>query len=120
MDFNVKRFVGEAGTAISRLVQVSVGRKHGPSPSPSQCLITLYIFITQFRVVSKLTEEKLGTSERTELDSHFETLLERSDSTRMWTEKLLKNSEAVLTPNPGDSYILSVSIYLAFVCTWAD
>ncbi|XP_059473239.1 endophilin-B1 isoform X2 [Neocloeon triangulifer] len=69
MDFNVKKFVGEAGTAFSRLVQ--------------------------------LTEEKLGTSERTELDSHFESLLERSDATKMWTEKLLKNSEAVLTPNPG-------------------
>ncbi|CAB3370093.1 Hypothetical predicted protein [Cloeon dipterum] len=69
MDFNVKKLVGEAGTAISRLVQ--------------------------------LTEEKLGTSERTELDSHFENLLERSDATKMWTEKLLKNTEAVLTPNPG-------------------
>lgn len=32
MDFNVKKFVGDAGTAISRLVQVSAGRKHGPSP----------------------------------------------------------------------------------------
>ncbi|XP_065344997.1 endophilin-B1 isoform X2 [Cloeon dipterum] len=69
MDFNVKKLVGDAGTAISRLVQ--------------------------------LTEEKLGTSERTELDSHFENLLERSDATKMWTEKLLKNTEAVLTPNPG-------------------
>jgi endophilin-B len=48
-----------------------------------------------------LTEEKLGTSERTELDAHFENLAERSDTTKAWTEKLLKDTEAVLTPNPG-------------------
>lgn len=49
-----------------------------------------------------MTEEKLGTSEKTELDSHFENLAERSDTTKMWTEKILRDTEAVLTPNPGN------------------
>ena len=57
----------------------------------------VFIFIT----VLQLTEEKLGTSEKTELDSHFENLVERSDTTKLWTEKILRNTEAVLTPNPG-------------------
>lgn len=70
MDFNVKKLVKEAGSALSRVVQ--------------------------------LTEEKLGTAEKTELDAQFENLAHRSDITKQWTEKLLKNTEAVLTPNPGN------------------
>uniref|UniRef100_A0A1B6CNB0 Uncharacterized protein n=1 Tax=Clastoptera arizonana TaxID=38151 RepID=A0A1B6CNB0_9HEMI len=70
MDFNVRKFVREAGTALSRVVQ--------------------------------LTEEKLGTSEKTELDAHFENLAERSDTTKQWTEKILRDTESVLTPNPGN------------------
>ena len=50
----------------------------------------------------QLTEEKLGTSEKTELDSHFETLAERADSTKKWTEKILGDTESVLIPNPGN------------------
>ncbi|KAL1124709.1 hypothetical protein AAG570_001333 [Ranatra chinensis] len=49
-----------------------------------------------------MTEEKLGTSEKTELDAHFENLSERADTTKQWTEKLLKDTESVLTPNPGN------------------
>lgn len=52
--------------------------------------------------ISQLTEEKLGTSEKTELDAHFENLSERAESTKVWTEKILRNTEAVLTPNPGN------------------
>lgn len=44
----------------------------------------------------------MGTSERTELDAHFESLADRADTTKLWTEKLLRNTEAVLTPNPGN------------------
>uniref|UniRef100_T1GHZ8 BAR domain-containing protein n=1 Tax=Megaselia scalaris TaxID=36166 RepID=T1GHZ8_MEGSC len=69
-DFNVKKLVKEAGTQLSRVVQ--------------------------------LTEEKLGTSERTELDSHFENLADRADCTKNWTEKMVKNTEAVLIPNPAN------------------
>lgn len=50
----------------------------------------------------QLTEEKLGTSERTELDSNLENLVERAECSRNWTEKIVKNSEAVLIPNPGN------------------
>lgn len=52
--------------------------------------------------VVQMTGEKLGTSEKTELDAHFENLAERSDTTKIWTEKILKDTEAVLTPNPGN------------------
>ncbi|XP_073987609.1 SH3 domain containing GRB2 like, endophilin-B isoform X2 [Rhodnius prolixus] len=52
--------------------------------------------------VVQLTGEKLGTSEKTELDAHFENLAERSDITKTWTEKILKNTESVLTPHPGN------------------
>lgn len=59
--------------------------------------------------VVQLTGEKLGTSEKTELDAHFENLAERSDITKTWTEKILKNTESVLTPHPGyrvEDYLL--------------
>ncbi|XP_055698349.1 endophilin-B1 isoform X4 [Phlebotomus papatasi] len=69
-DFNVKKLVKEAGSTLSRVVQ--------------------------------LTEEKLGTSEKTEFDSHFENLYERAECTKVWTEKLVRNTEAVLIPNPGN------------------
>ncbi|CAI9718193.1 endophilin-B1 isoform X4 [Octopus vulgaris] len=47
------------------------------------------------------TEEKLGQAEKTELDAHFENLLQRSEKTRQWTEKLLRSSETLLQPNPN-------------------
>uniref|UniRef100_A0A0K8TLL1 Putative sh3 domain protein sh3glb n=1 Tax=Tabanus bromius TaxID=304241 RepID=A0A0K8TLL1_TABBR len=55
-----------------------------------------------FSRVVQLTEEKLGTSEKTELDSHFENLSERAECTRNWTEKLVRDTESVLIPNPGN------------------
>ncbi|RWS23640.1 Endophilin-B1-like protein, partial [Leptotrombidium deliense] len=47
------------------------------------------------------TEERLGTSERTELDSHFELLSDSSDKTKYWTERIVSRTEAVLQPNPN-------------------
>lgn len=44
----------------------------------------------------------MGTSEKTELDAHFENLSERAECTKLWTEKILRNTESVLTPNPGN------------------
>ncbi|GAB1869039.1 Endophilin-B1 [Camponotus japonicus] len=55
-----------------------------------------------FSRVVQLTEETLGTSEKTELDAHLEHLAERANATKTWTEKILRNMEAVLTPNPGN------------------
>lgn len=51
----------------------------------------------------QLTEEKFHlTSDRTELDSHFEALIERGEATKNLTEKMAKDCEAVLVPNPGN------------------
>nr|CAI5825284.1 unnamed protein product [Callosobruchus analis] len=52
--------------------------------------------------VVQLTEEKLGTSEKTELDGHFENLWDRAENTKNYTEKIVRNAEAVLIPNPGN------------------
>ncbi|XP_017763196.1 PREDICTED: endophilin-B1 isoform X3 [Eufriesea mexicana] len=52
--------------------------------------------------VVQMTEEALGTSEKTELDAHLEHLADRANATKTWTEKILWNMEAVLTPNPGN------------------
>lgn len=49
-----------------------------------------------------MTEEKLGTSEKTEFDANFENLSERAEAARTWTEKIVRNTEAVLIPNPGN------------------
>uniref|UniRef100_T1JPH5 Uncharacterized protein n=1 Tax=Strigamia maritima TaxID=126957 RepID=T1JPH5_STRMM len=48
------------------------------------------------------TEEKFGKTEKTELDAHFENLAQRSDQTKLWSEKLLARIEGVLTPNPSN------------------
>nr|XP_024658734.1 endophilin-B2-like [Maylandia zebra] len=50
---------------------------------------------------SKFTEEKLGQAEKTELDPHLENLITRADSTKNWTEKILKQTEVLLQPNPS-------------------
>lgn len=52
-------------------------------------------------VLLQFTEEKLGSAEKTELDAHFENLLQRADKTKVWTEKILKQTEGVLQPNPS-------------------
>lgn len=44
----------------------------------------------------------MGTSEKTEFDTHFENLAERAECTKLWTEKIVHNAESVLTPNPGN------------------
>uniref|UniRef100_A0A6Q2X2X8 Endophilin-B1 n=1 Tax=Esox lucius TaxID=8010 RepID=A0A6Q2X2X8_ESOLU len=49
----------------------------------------------------QFTGEKLGQSEKTELDAHFENLLSRADSTKNWTEKIFRQTEVLLQPNPS-------------------
>uniref|UniRef100_G1SD27 Endophilin-B2 n=1 Tax=Oryctolagus cuniculus TaxID=9986 RepID=G1SD27_RABIT len=49
----------------------------------------------------QFTEEKFGQAEKTELDAHFENLLARADSTKNWTEKILRQTEVLLQPNPS-------------------
>ena len=54
-----------------------------------------------FNRAKQFTEERLGKAERTENDPAFENLCQRTDKIKGYTEKLVKNSEAVLVPNPG-------------------
>uniref|UniRef100_A0A674AHI8 Endophilin-B1 n=1 Tax=Salmo trutta TaxID=8032 RepID=A0A674AHI8_SALTR len=52
-------------------------------------------------LLSKFTGEKFGQVEKTELDAHFENLLSRADSTKNWTEKIFRQTEVLLQPNPS-------------------
>ncbi|XP_052452202.1 endophilin-B1 isoform X2 [Carassius gibelio] len=56
---------------------------------------------TLFSRAVQFTEEKLGQAEKTELDAHLETLLTRAETTKHWTEKILKQTEVLLQPNPN-------------------
>ncbi|XP_017295366.1 endophilin-B2-like isoform X4 [Kryptolebias marmoratus] len=47
------------------------------------------------------TGEKLGQAEKTELDAHFENLMSRADCTKNWTEKIYRQTEILLQPNPS-------------------
>ncbi|KAM3839655.1 endophilin-B1 isoform 1-T1 [Vipera latastei] len=49
----------------------------------------------------QFTEEKLGQAEKTELDAHLENLLCKADCTKQWTEKIMKQTEVLLQPNPN-------------------
>ncbi|XP_038130482.1 endophilin-B2-like isoform X4 [Cyprinodon tularosa] len=49
----------------------------------------------------QFTEEKLGQAEKTELDPHLENLITKGDATKNWTEKILRQTEVLLQPNPS-------------------
>ncbi|XP_053474077.1 endophilin-B2b isoform X2 [Ictalurus furcatus] len=49
----------------------------------------------------QFTEEKLGQAEKTELDTHLENLIARGDCTKNWTEKIFRQTEVLLQPNPS-------------------
>ncbi|XP_009863057.1 PREDICTED: endophilin-B1 [Apaloderma vittatum] len=49
----------------------------------------------------RFTEEKLGQAEKTELDAHLENLLSKAECTKLWTEKIMKQTEVLLQPNPN-------------------
>ena len=70
------------------------------------CILHWFISSLQF------TEEKLGTAEKTELDAHFENLLQRAEKTKIWTEQIKRSTEALIQPNPSQ---LCVSVHLS-VC----
>lgn len=53
--------------------------------------------------VLKYTEEKLGQAEKTELDAHLENLITRADCTKNWTEKIFRQTEVLLQPNPSNN-----------------
>lgn len=43
----------------------------------------------------------MGQAEKTELDAHFENLMSRADCTKNWTEKIYRQTEVMLQPNPS-------------------
>ena len=43
----------------------------------------------------------MGKAERTELDPHFDDLAKKTDKVKGYTEKFVKDTEAVLVPNPA-------------------
>ncbi|XP_048846020.1 endophilin-B1b isoform X2 [Brienomyrus brachyistius] len=49
----------------------------------------------------QFAEEKLGQAEKTELDVRLDNLLAKADISRRWTDRLIKQTEVVLQPNPG-------------------
>lgn len=51
----------------------------------------------------KFTEEKFGQAEKTELDAHLENLLAKADTTKHWTERIMKQTEVLLQPNLSKS-----------------
>jgi len=61
-------------------------------------MVTLFCLFKLFQ----FTEEKLGQAEKTDYDAPFEMLLDRAEKTRNWTEKIMKQTETVLTPNPSE------------------
>ena len=54
----------------------------------------------------QFTEEKLGQAEKTELDAHLENLLSKAECTKIWTEKIMKQTEVLLQPNPSKAPLL--------------
>lgn len=45
----------------------------------------------------------LGQAEKSELDPELDGLLTKADKTKQWTEKMLRQTESVLQPNPSES-----------------
>lgn len=54
-----------------------------------------------FSRAKQLTEETFLNAEKTELDAHFESLLQRADMTEIHTRRLLSAMESYLQPNPA-------------------
>lgn len=95
MDFNVKKLVKDAGAALNRVVQVRL-------VIMMSILFNNFLMVINIAILFQLTEEKLGTAEKTELDAHFENLSDRAEVTKQWTEKIVWKTESVLIPNPGN------------------
>lgn len=62
---------------------------------------------------SKFTEEKFGQAEKTELDAHLENLLIRAEATKHWTEKIMKQTEVLLQPNPSTTMLLLFFLFFS-------
>lgn len=84
-------FISSLARFSSRLVSfVSLSFQHD--------LVFSYLFTSS---ILQFTEEKFGQAEKTELDAHLENLLVRAETTKHWTEKIMKQTEVLLQPNPS-------------------
>ncbi|KAF5922125.1 hypothetical protein HPG69_017903 [Diceros bicornis minor] len=109
MDFNMKKLASDAGIFFTRAVQwppAPLGPPDNPRPYLwPVCSLSTCDQALSFRVriggPLAFTEEKFGQAEKTELDANFENLLARADSTKNWTEKILRQTEVLLQPNPS-------------------
>uniref|UniRef100_A0A8C2TCC9 Endophilin-B1 n=2 Tax=Coturnix japonica TaxID=93934 RepID=A0A8C2TCC9_COTJA len=61
----------------------------------------IVIWAHSSKLWKQFTEEKLGQAEKTELDAHLENLLSKAECTKQWTEKIMKQTEVLLQPNPN-------------------
>jgi len=50
----------------------------------------------------------LGQAEATEYDAHLDNLIQKADRTKLWTEKIVSQTETVLQPNPGMCFPLDI------------
>ncbi|XP_035514787.1 endophilin-B2-like [Morone saxatilis] len=67
----------------------------------------------------QFTEEKLGQAEKTELDAHFENLMSRADCTKNWTEKIYRQTEVLLQPNPSMTSIQQECVGFEMKVLWS-
>lgn len=76
-------------------------------------LLVLYynLILCSFLFGLQFTEEILGQAEKTELDPQLEALLLKADKTKQWTEKILKQTESVLQPNPSNIKVKVAYLY---------
>lgn len=66
-------------------------------------------FATQANRARQYTEEKLGHAEKTELDPDLQSLINRSEQMKGFTEQVKDGTEAVIQPNPkirAEDYVM--------------
>uniref|UniRef100_A0A0K2UP37 BAR domain-containing protein n=1 Tax=Lepeophtheirus salmonis TaxID=72036 RepID=A0A0K2UP37_LEPSM len=83
---NIYRAMGDAGSFLTKAVQDS----HITDEAN-----------TMLTRAKQFTEEKLGKAERTENDPFYELLSKQTDVTKGYSEKIIRDTEAVLIPNPA-------------------
>lgn len=88
----------------------------------SKSIKTLFSDVTTvFTRAKQYAEETIGTAERTELDQQYESLAERADTCKQWTERIVAKLEAVIQPNPSKkSAMIYLMIQLFFFCFYLD
>ncbi|KAH0505274.1 Endophilin-B2 [Microtus ochrogaster] len=86
---------------VEQISPFAVGDALGQTWSPGWKRLVLGDICSWAFLDYLFTEEKFGQAEKTELDAHFENLLARADSTKNWTERILRQTEVLLQPNPS-------------------